>query len=203
MTTIEAEAAIGVGTKIANESIDQGVDCLIGGDMGIGNTTPSAALISALTGQAAHTITGHGAGTPAGGIAHKQELIATAVQQASASDGPLELLAHLGGLEIAALAGLYITAAQRRIPYIIDGVIACAALCIADALAPTTAAHAIAGHRSTEPAASAALEHLALQPLLDLELRLGEGTGACLAFPLLKAAALALTDMAEIPTPID
>ncbi len=202
MTTTDAEAAICVGAKIANEFIDHGTDCLIGGEMGIGNTTPSAALISALTGQAAHTITGPGAGTPADGIQHKQQLITTAVARASSCAGPLELLAHLGGLEIAALAGFYITAAQRRTPYIVDGVIACAALCIADALAPTTATHAIAGHRSTEPAASAALDHLTLQPLLDLDLRLGEGTGACLAFPLLKAAALALTHMADLPTSI-
>jgi len=203
MTTSEAEAAICVGARIANEFIDHGADCLIGGELGIGNTTASAALISALTGQAAHTVTGHGAGTPAEGIQHKKQLVATAVAGARSCTNPLELLAHLGGLEIAALAGLYITAAQRQTPYIVDGVIACAALCIADVLAPTTAAHAIAGHRSTEPAASAALDHLTLQPLLDLDLRLGEGTGACLAFPLLKAAALALTHMADLPTSID
>jgi len=202
MTTTDTEAAINIGAKIANEFIDNGADCLIGGDMGIGNTTPSAALISALTGQPAHALTGHGAGTPADGIEHKQQLVATAVRRANATcTGPLEQLAHLGGLEIAALAGFYITAAQRRTPYIIDGVIACAALSIADALAPGTARHAIAGHRSTEPAATVALDHLALQPLLDLDLRLGEGTGACLAFPLLKAATLALIDMADLPTP--
>ena len=201
MTAADAAAAINVGTAIANEFIDHGVDCLIGGDMGIGNTTPSAALISALTGQPAETVTGPGAGTPADGLQHKQALVATAVLQAEACNGPLELLAQLGGLEIAALAGLYIAAAQRRTPYILDGVIACAALCIADAIAPGTAEHAIAGHNSTEPAATIALQHLALRPLLNLNLRLGEGTGACLAFPLLKAAAAALSNMAGLPTP--
>lgn len=201
MTITDTEAAINVGVKISNEFIDNGADCLIGGEMGIGNTTPSAALISALTSQPAHALTGHGAGTPADGIQHKQQLVAAAVCRAKGCDGPLELLAYLGGFEIAALAGLYMTAAQRRTPYIVDGVIACAALCIADALAPGTAQHAIAGHRSTEPAAGVALDHLALQALLDLDLRLGEGTGACLAFPLLKAAALAITQMADLPTP--
>ncbi len=201
MTVTEADAAINVGAKIANEFIDNGADCLIGGDMGIGNTTPSAALISALTGQPTQAVTGHGAGTPTGGIQHKQHLVATALRRAEGHGGPLELLANLGGLEIAALAGLYITATQRHTPFIVDGVIACAALCIADALAPGTAQHAIAGHNSTEPAASLALQHHALQPLLDLDLRLGEGTGACLAFPLLKASTLALTHMADLPTP--
>lgn len=199
MTTADAAAAVAVGSKMASELIDGGADCLIGGEMGIGNTTPSAALISSLTGNGAESVTGHGAGTPADGLAHKQALIATAVRRAESCDGPLELLAYLGGLEIAALAGLYITATQRRTPYIVDGVIACAALCVADALAPGTARHAIAGHRSTEPAASCALEYLALEPLLDLDLRLGEGTGACLAFPLLEAATRALAHMADIP----
>ena len=199
MTTGEALAAVEVGARIAEELIDAGADCLIGGDMGIGNTTPSAALIGALTGCPAETVTGAGAGVPAGGLAHKQRLVATAMADAAGCRDPLELLARLGGLEIAALAGLYIAAARRRVPYIVDGVIACAALCVADALAPATAAHAIAGHLSAEPGAAVALEHLALRPLLDLGLRLGEGTGACLALPLVRAAAAALTSMADIP----
>ena len=199
MTTAEAATAIRVGTAIANEHIDGGVDCLIGGEMGIGNTTPAAALISALTGQTAEAVTGPGAGTPAHGLSHKRALVAEAVQRASAYTDPLKILAQLGGFEIAALAGFYITAAQRRTLFIIDGVIACAALCIADAIVPGTARHAIAGHRSTEPGASHALDHLALQPLLNLDLRLGEGTGACLAYPLLKVAALAINEMADLP----
>ena len=112
--------------------------------------------------------------------------------------GPLELLAGLGGLEIAALAGFYIAAAGRRTPFIVDGAIACAALCAADLLSPGTARHGIAGHRSAEPASGITLEYLGLQPLLDLDLRLGEGTGACLAFPLVRAAAATLGRMAAL-----
>jgi nicotinate-nucleotide--dimethylbenzimidazole phosphoribosyltransferase len=201
MSSAEALAALNVGSAIADEFIDLCADCLIGGDMGIGNTTASAALISALSNHPAEALTGPGAGLPSKGLHHKQALIATAVLRAEACPGPLELLAELGGLEIAALAGLYIAAARRRTPFIVDGVIACAALCIADALAPGTATLAVAGHRSAEPAANVALEHLKLQPLLDLDLRLGEGTGAALAFPLLRAATLALTQMADLPSP--
>ncbi|MCE2532199.1 MAG: nicotinate-nucleotide--dimethylbenzimidazole phosphoribosyltransferase, partial [Acidimicrobiia bacterium] len=111
----------------------------------------------------------------------------------------LDLLARIGGLEIAALAGFYATAAGHRTPFIVDGAIACAALCVADRLSPGTANHAIAGHRSAEPAAGVALDHLGLGSLLDLDLRLGEGTGACLAFPLVRAAAAALAQMAAFP----
>ena len=199
MTLDQAKDALAVGHRIASEQIEAGADCFIGGDLGIGNTTSAAALIGALTGRLAEEVTGTGAGVPAGGIDHKRRLVATAIQRAGACTEPLEVLAMVGGLEIAALSGLYITAAEHRIPFIVDGVIAGAALCAADALAPGTAALAIAGHRSSEPAASIVLDHLGLDPLLDLKLRLGEGTGACLAFPLVQAAALALADMADLP----
>ena len=199
MTPDQADAGLAVGIRIASEQIDAGADCLIGGDLGIGNTTSAAALIGVFTGRSAQEVTGTGAGVPAGGIDHKRRLVATAIQRAGACTEPLDVLATAGGLEIAALAGLYITAAESRVPFIVDGVIAGAALCAANALAPGTAAHAIAGHRSSEPAASIVLDHLGLSPLLDLDLRLGEGTGACLAFPLVQAAALALADMADLP----
>ncbi|MCY3577627.1 MAG: nicotinate-nucleotide--dimethylbenzimidazole phosphoribosyltransferase [bacterium] len=201
MTPDQADAALAVGIRIASEQIDAGADCLIGGDLGIGNTTAAAALIGAFTGRSAQEVTGVGAGVPAGGLDHKRRLVAIAMERAEACTDPFDVLAAVGGLEIAALAGLYITAAEHRVPFIVDGVIAGAALCAADALAPGTAAHAIAGHRSSEPAASVVLDYLGLDPLLDLNLRLGEGTGACLAFPLVKAAALALADMADLPEP--
>ena len=199
MTLEEAAAAVAVGGRIAGELVEAGADCLIGGDMGIGNTTAAAALIGAACGRAAEDVTGPGAGVPALGREHKQRLIAAAMGRAEGWTDPLDLLAHLGGLEIAALAGFYATAAGQRTPFIVDGAIACAALCAADLLNAGVASHAIAGHLSAEPAAAIALEHLGLQPLLDLDLRLGEGTGACLAFPLVKAAAAALEQMAELP----
>ena len=199
MTVDQAEAAAAIGTRIASELIEAGADCLIGGDLGIGNTTSAAALIGALAGRSSEEVTGAGAGVPAGGLDHKRKLVAAAIQRAEACTEPLDVLATVGGLEIAALAGFYIAAAQNRVPFIVDGVIAGAALCAADALAPGTAAHAIAGHRSSEPAASIVLDYLGLDPLLDLNLRLGEGTGACLAFPLVQAAALALMEMADLP----
>ena len=199
MTTGEAAAAVEVGARIAGELVDGGADCLIGGDMGIGNTTAAAALIGATCERPAEDVTGPGAGVPAAGSAHKRQLVAAAIAQAGSAAGPLELLARIGGLEIAALAGFYTAAAARRTPFILDGAIACAALCIADLLSSGVARHAVAGHRSTEPAAGVALDHLGLRPLLDLDLRLGEGTGACLAFPLVQAAAAALGGMAALP----
>lgn len=206
MTVDEAARAIGVGSDQADRLIDGGADCLIGGEMGIGNTTPSAALISVCVGRSASELIGPGAGVPVGGLAAKQRLVEVAIERATAAgvgpgSHPVELMAQLGGLEIAALAGFQIGAARRRVPFIVDGVIALAALCVADRLAPGTAARALAGHRSTEPAASAALSHLDLDPLLDLRLRLGEGTGATLAFSLVAAGARALAEMADLPGP--
>lgn len=201
MTRYEAAAAVDVGRTVAADSIRAGADCLVGGEMGIGNTTPSAALIAVCAGRAPSDVTGPGAGAPAGGIDHKQRLVAAAVDRAIGLDDPIELLAEIGGLEIAALAGLYAEAAQQRVPFIVDGVIAVAALCVADRLAPGTARMAFAGHRSSEPAAGVALDHLNLRPLLDLDLRLGEGTGATLAVPLVRAAAKALSAMADLPEP--
>ena len=199
MTVAEAGAAVEVGARVASDLVGGGADCLIGGDMGIGNSTAAAALIGAVAERPAEVVTGAGAGVPAAGHAHKQHLVSTAIAGAEGAAGPLELLARIGGLEIAALAGFYVAAAGIRTPFIVDGAIACAALCVADLLSPGTAGHAIAGHRSAEPAAAVALDHLGLTPLLDLDLRLGEGTGACLAFPLVLAAAATLARMAALP----
>jgi nicotinate-nucleotide--dimethylbenzimidazole phosphoribosyltransferase len=199
MTVDQARTALAVGIEVADELIAAGTDCLVAGDMGIGNTTPSAALIGALAGSPADAVTGTGAGLPADQLPHKTALVAAAMERSEAIEDPLVLLAEVGGLEIAAMAGLYLGAASAGIPFIIDGVIAASAACVAEALVPGTAARGIAGHLSTEPAAVVALKHLGLDPLLDLELRLGEGTGACLAIPLLQAAARALRDMADLP----
>jgi nicotinate-nucleotide--dimethylbenzimidazole phosphoribosyltransferase len=199
MSRGEAEAAVAVGSTIAAELVEQGHDCLIGGEMGIGNTTAAAALIGATTGSGADLVTGPGAGAPAAGLDHKQSLVAAAIERAGVLDDPMAVLAEVGGLEIAALAGFYLEAAHRRVPFVVDGVIALSALCAADRLVPGVAELAVAGHRSVEPAATVALDHLGLVPLLDLDLRLGEGTGACLAQSLLVAAARSLAEMAALP----
>lgn len=199
MALDEAAAAVTVGLDLAAELIGDGVDCLVAGDMGIGNTTPSAVLIGCLAGAMADAVTGTGAGLPVDQLPAKTAIVAAAIERAGRLDDPLAVLAEVGGLEIAAMAGLFIGAAAAGVPFVVDGVIAAAALVAADALAPGTAARAIAGHLSTEPAANVALKHLGLDPLLDLRLRLGEGTGGCLAIPLVQASARALRDMADLP----
>ena len=199
MTVAEATLAMDVGAEVANAAIATGARCLITGDMGIGNTTPSAALIAARCGRLAAEITGRGTGIDDDMLIRKVAAIERGIARATASGElghPLSTLASLGGIEIAALAGFIVGGAAARVPVIVDGVIALAALVIVNELAPPAVAFAFAGHRSTEPAATAALEHLGLQPLIDLELRLGEGTGACLALPVLQASAKILREMA-------
>jgi len=199
MTADEARAALAVGAGVAEDAIAAGADLLVGGDMGIGNTTPSAAIIARATGRPAAELVGRGAGLPDERLDHKRSLVQAALDRAAGLDDPVAVLAEIGGLEIAALAGMHLAAAAHRVPAVVDGVIGAAALCVAESLAPGTAAHVVAGHRSVEPASAAALRHLALEPLLDLDLRLGEGTGACLAVPLVQAACRALRDMADLP----
>jgi nicotinate-nucleotide--dimethylbenzimidazole phosphoribosyltransferase len=183
MTTADARAALDVGATIAAELVARGHDLLVTGEMGIGNTTPSAALIAVFTGTEADVVTGRGTGI-------------AAVARAAGYLDPLSVLAEVGGLEIAALAGFIVGGVAARVPVVVDGVIACAALVTADALVPGVRDGCIAGHRSPEPGATAVLAHLGLDPVLDLGLRLGEGTGACLAVPVVQAAARVLTEMA-------
>jgi nicotinate-nucleotide--dimethylbenzimidazole phosphoribosyltransferase len=164
--------------------------------MGIGNTTPSAAIIAALTGRPAAEVTGRGTGIDDERLARKVAVIERALARLPVAPDAKTVLAEVGGLEIAALAGFITAGAAARVPVIIDGVIACAALLAAATLEPGVLPFVIAGHRSVEPGASAALAHLGLEPLLDLELRLGEGTGACLAIPVVQSAARILGEMA-------
>ena len=133
-------------------------------------------------------------------MAAKRAIVADAAHRVENEADPLVVLAEIGGLEIAALAGLYLGAAARRVPVVIDGVIALAAATVATAFAPALPDRLIAGHRSTEPAATVALHALGLDPVLDLDLRLGEGTGACLAVPVIAGAAAAMGEMADLPT---
>ena len=196
MTIEEARAALEVGVEVADRCVADGARCLLTGDMGIGNTTPSAALIAAFTGRPAAEVTGRGTGIDDATLAHKAAVIERALARLDADAAPLEILAHVGGLEIAALAGFVVGGVAARVPVVVDGVIAAAALLAADALVPGVARHCFAGHRSSEPGSAIALAHVGLEPLLDLGLRLGEGTGAVLALPLLQAAAAVLREMA-------
>jgi nicotinate-nucleotide--dimethylbenzimidazole phosphoribosyltransferase len=198
MTVDEARAALEVGISVADALIDGGAQCLAGGDMGIANTTPAAALIAAFTGAAPAEVTGRGTGIDDTMHAIKVEVVTRALtlHRPEPAQDPIAVLAALGGLEHAALAGLILGAAARRIPVVLDGVIAVSAALVAAALAPDSVAAMIAGHRSAEPGAAVGLARLGLTPLLDLGLRLGEGTGAVLALPVIAAAARVLAEVA-------
>ncbi|WP_406567140.1 nicotinate-nucleotide--dimethylbenzimidazole phosphoribosyltransferase [Actinoallomurus rhizosphaericola] len=206
MTADEARRAVEVGIQVARDLIEQGHRCLLTGDMGIANTTASAALIAAFTGRAAEDVTGYGTGIDDATHARKVEVVraalARALTESSAPDGaagpagPLALLAQVGGLEHAAIAGFVLGAAAHRVPVVLDGVIAGAAALVAVALAPAARDFCVAGHRSAEPGHAAALASLELRPLVDLELRLGEGTGALLALPLVAGAVRVLHEVA-------
>lgn len=193
----QAARAILAGAGVAEELASAGANLFVTGDMGIGNTTPAACLIAAFTGRGGAEVAGPGASGDAAAVARKAEVIDRALElhRPDASDA-LGALAALGGLEHAALAGLVLRAAAERLPVILDGVSCVAAALTARALCPAAAGYMVAGHRSTEPGASVALEALGLEPLLDLRMRLGEATGGLLAVPLVRAAAAALAQMA-------
>ena len=196
MTHEQARAALAVGAEVALESVRAGARLLATGDMGIGNTTPSAALIAALTGATAIEVTGRGTGIDDAMLRRKTDVVGRALQRVGVDAAPLDVLAEVGGLEIAALAGFIVAGAASRVPVVIDGVIAVAAAVVAVAFAPAVSGYLIGGHRSSEPAASLGLAHLEITPLLDLGLRLGEGSGAALAIPVVQAAAKILREMA-------
>ncbi|HUQ62516.1 MAG TPA: nicotinate-nucleotide--dimethylbenzimidazole phosphoribosyltransferase [Acidimicrobiales bacterium] len=203
MSRAEARRALDVGADVAATAVEEGARCLVTGEMGIGNTTASAALIAAFTGRASAEVTGRGTGIDHATLARKTEVVGQALLRLRAApDGeadeadPMAVLASVGGLEIAALAGFIVGGAAARVPVVVDGVIALAGLLTAVQLAPEALSYCFAGHRSTEPGASVVLEHLGLEPLLDLGMRLGEGSGACLALPIVQAAAKILQEMA-------
>jgi nicotinate-nucleotide--dimethylbenzimidazole phosphoribosyltransferase len=197
MTPGEVRTAIEVGIRVAGELVDGGAACLLTGDMGIANTTPSAALIAAFTGAGPGDVTGRGTGVDDPTYAHKIDVVTSALElHAPDPADPLAVLAAVGGLEHAALAGFILGAAARRVPVIVDGVIAASAALVAAALAPDAVAAMVAGHRSAEPGATVALNHLGLTPLLDLGMRLGEGTGAALALPVVAGAVRVLHEVA-------
>jgi nicotinate-nucleotide--dimethylbenzimidazole phosphoribosyltransferase len=197
MTLEEARLAVETGIKVAADLVDEGNRCLITGDMGIANTTAAATLIAVFTGSTPALVTGRGTGIDDPTWARKVEVVRRALDLHRCDPAsPLETLAAVGGLEHAALAGFILGGAARRVPVLLDGVIACAAAVAARAFAPQVTDYLIAGHLSTEPGALRALDALGLRPLLDLGMRLGEGSGAVLALPVVAAAARVLRDMA-------
>lgn len=197
MSRTEAEAAISVGIETALEEADRGLDLVAAGEMGIGNTTAAAAITAALTGAEPARVTGRGTGVSGEALERKVRAVETALAvNRPDPDDPLGVLATVGGLEIAGLVGVMLGAASRRIPVVIDGYISGAAALVACTLSPGVKPFLVAGHRSAEPGHRVILEHLGLSPLLDMGMRLGEGTGAVLAFHILDAAVLTLRDMA-------
>ena len=199
MTVDEARRAVEAGIEVATTLAD-GHRCLVTGDMGIANTTASAALICAFTGATPSAATGRGTGIDDPTLARKVAVVGRAVDRLPGRPGTpeeaLAVLAEVGGLEHAALAGFVLGAAAARVPVLLDGVIAGSAALVAAALCPTALEHVLAGHTSAEPEHGIALRALGLRPLLGLDLRLGEGTGALLALPLVAGAARALRDVA-------
>ena len=197
MTPAQVQAAIEVGIDVARDLVAQGNRLLVTGDMGIANTTASAALISVFTGLDVVEVTGRGTGIDDAMLAHKVSVIETAIRiNAASAQDPVTALAGVGGFEHAGMVGFLLGAAALRTPVILDGVIACSAALVARAVAPQAADYWVAGHRSVEPGASAALAHLELVPLVDLQMRLGEGSGAALAVPLVQASARILREVA-------
>jgi nicotinate-nucleotide--dimethylbenzimidazole phosphoribosyltransferase len=198
LTRDEAVAALTVGIDVANGLIDDGAAILLTGDMGIANTTPAAALIAALTGADPAAVTGRGTGVDDETYQRKIGVVRAGLARHTLSPAcdPVDVVAAVGGLEHAALAGYLLGAAARRVPVVLDGVIAGSAALVAAALAPDAVGAMVAGHRSAEPGATVALAHLGLTPLVDLGLRLGEGTGALLALPVVASAVRVMHEVA-------
>jgi nicotinate-nucleotide--dimethylbenzimidazole phosphoribosyltransferase len=197
MTLAQAEAAVATGQQLAEQLVAEGCDIVLTGEMGIGNTTAASALTAAFTGRPAREVTGRGTGLDEAAFAHKVEVVerALALHRPDPADA-MAVLACLGGFEIAGLAGLMLGAAAQRRPVVLDGFITGAAALAATALAPGVGTYLIASHRSVEPGHTAVLQQLGLEPLLDLGLRLGEGTGAALALQLIDAAVAVRDEMA-------
>jgi len=197
MTREQAKACLEVGIELAWQAVDEGFTALAIGDMGIGNTTPASAITSAITGRSVAEVTGRGTGIDDAGLRAKVSVIEKSLQlnHPDPSDG-VDILAKVGGFEIGGMAGVVLGAASRKVPIFIDGFVSGSAALIAGVLCPRSTEYMIASHRSVEPGHAHALEHLGLVPLLDLGMRLGEGTGAVLAFEVADASCKVLSEMA-------
>jgi nicotinate-nucleotide--dimethylbenzimidazole phosphoribosyltransferase len=197
MTRAQAIEAVEAGAALAEDAIASGADLLGTGEMGIGNTTAASAITAAVTGAPAEAVTGHGTGVDDAGRTRKVAVVRRAleVNAPDAGDG-LDVLADVGGFEIAGLVGVILAGAAHRVPIALDGFIAGAAALVAVVLAPGARHALFASHRSAEPGHALALRHLGLEPYLALDMRLGEGTGAALFVPLARAAAAIYGEMA-------
>src|SRR5215471_19337774 len=197
MNRIEALRAIEAGRQLVREEMEAGLDVVLTGDMGIANTTPSACLVCHFTGLGPAQVVGRGTGVDDAGLARKVDVVRRSLEvNGTAAADPLGALAALGGFEIAGLVGVILEGASQRRPVVLDGFISTAAALVAVAMEPRCRDYLIAGHRSQELGHAAALAGIGLRPLLDLDLRLGEGTGALLALPIVRAAVRVLKEMA-------
>jgi len=197
MTAREAQMCLSIGIDLASEYADRGYDLFGTGEMGIGNTTPSSAIIAALSGRPVSEVTGRGTGIADGAFDNKVRVIEKAIEvnRPDPSD-PIDVLAKVGGAEIAGIAGLCLGAAARRIPVLIDGFISTAGALIAYEIEPKVSDYMISAHQSVEAGHRCMLERMGLRPILDLDLRLGEGTGAAVAMNIVEASLRMYNDMA-------
>ena len=198
MSETVVRAALEAGAQTAERLIAGGSRCLITGEVGIGNTTPSAALIAHFTKTTAEQVTGRGSGIDDETYARKKEIVANLIAKTRNQKDPINILADIGGIEIAALTGYILRTATLQTPVVLDGVITLAAALVAQAMNPEVNQFLVAGQASSEPGSQIAIRHLQLQPILDLDLRLGEGTGALLSIPIMRSACQALSRMARI-----
>jgi len=197
LTLAQAEQAITVGMQVLDEEVARGLDLVALGEMGIGNTTPASAITAVMCGQPVRDVTGRGTGLDDTGLAKKIKVIEAAIRLNNPNpQDALDVLAKVGGLDIAGLAGVIIAAAAKRIPVVVDGFISGAAALIAAGLLPDVKPYLIASHLSVEIGHAAICKKLELEPLMDLRMRLGEGSGAALAFPIVEGAARILDEMA-------
>ncbi|WP_211658807.1 nicotinate-nucleotide--dimethylbenzimidazole phosphoribosyltransferase [Phytoactinopolyspora halophila] len=201
MTSDQAQAAIEAGRVMMREELtcSPPADMLVAGDLGIGNTTIAAALTGAILGLDAEKVTGRGTGVDDPTLWRKTEIVAAAIDRAHAvRSDPAALLATIGGPDLAAMAGFLAETAEQGVPAILDGVVVTAAALVADLLTPGASTWWLAGHRSVEPAHTASLDHLGLEPVVELHMRLGEGTGALAALPIVRSAVAVCTRMASL-----
>jgi nicotinate-nucleotide--dimethylbenzimidazole phosphoribosyltransferase len=197
MSAEQRDAALQRGREIAHALADNGCNCVGFGEMGIGNTASASLLTHCLVGADLYTVTGRGTGLDDAGLIHKRALLKQALERGDRPADPLAMLAEYGGFEIAMMAGAVLGAAERRMLVLIDGFIVTSALLVAHAINPNVLPYCVFAHRSQEPGHRVQLDHLLAEPLMSLDLRLGEGTGAALAWPLVQAAVSFLNEMAS------